>query len=174
MEQNPTEIQGDFATMQPAGGLNEFQQEAVKQAEKDLEDLKKEIASKKYLIDITKSEIATLKNFILEDAAWKFTESLGIVEIEKELALAEKEGKLFSKALAIEAIYYYMSKVEGNGNRPNTPKSFTSVSEYIKVLKAITNGVERIKADNEKVNNAEFVLAARMEGIDPDSSVETE
>jgi hypothetical protein len=161
----------NISPLAPASALNDFQLEAIKQAEEELEALRKETSNKKYLIDITKSEIATLKKFILEDAAWKFTECLGIVEIEKELTTAEKEGKLFSKALGVEAIYYYMSKVEGNGTSPSTPSSFKHVTEYIKVLKAITNGVERIKADNEKVNNAEFVLAARMEGIEPDSSI---
>lgn len=166
-----TEITPENIVPVNTGSLNEFQLEAIAQAEKDLEDLKKELSTKKYLIDIDKNDIATLKKFILEDAAWKFTECLGIVEIEKELTVAEKDGKLFSRALGIEAIYYYMSKVEGNGTKPTTPSSFKSVAEYIKVLKAITSGVERIKADNEKLNNAEFVLAARMEGIEPDESV---
>ena len=156
----------------PASPLNEFQQAALTQAEKDLSDLRKELSTKKYLLDVDKKDVELLKNFIANEATWKFTEALGIVEITKELDTI-KDNKLFIKALAIEAIYYYMSKVEGAGTT-TTGKSFPSITEYLRVLKAITVGVERVKADNEKLNNAEFVLAARLEGIEPDSSINTE
>jgi hypothetical protein len=66
-----------------------------------------------------------------------------------------------------------MSKVEGTGTKP-AGVAFPSITEYLRILKAITIGVERVKADNEKLNNAEFVLAARMEGIDPDPSINEE
>jgi hypothetical protein len=32
--------------------------------------------------------------------------------------------------------------------------------------------MERVKADNESLRNSEFVVAARREGIEPDSSLE--
>jgi hypothetical protein len=83
---------------------------------------------------------------------------------------ATKEGKLFVGSLAIEAIYYYLSKVEGKGSSTGT-QSFKTAADYIRVLKSITAGVERVKADNEKVRNAEFVVAARREGIEPDQSL---
>lgn len=153
--------------------LDEFQQAAYEQAQKELEEIKKEVSNQKYLIDITKNEIEQLSNFISNDAPWKFTECLGIEEIEKELETAKKNGKLFPKALAVEAIYYFLSKVEGKGNKPECT-AFDNIAVYKKILKAITGGVERIKADNERVNHAEFVLAARMEGIAPDESLTAE
>ena len=156
----------------PVSPLNEFQHAALTQAQNELEDLRKELSAKKYLLDVDKKDVELLKTFIANDAVWKFTEALGIVEVTKELD-AIKDGKLFIKALAIEAIYYYMSKVEGTGTKPDGV-SFPSITEYLRILKAITVGVERVKADNEKINNAEFVLAARMEGIEPDSSINTE
>lgn len=163
MEQNVTQ---DLAPVSP---LNEFQLAALTQAENELEDLRKELSTKKYLLDVEKKDVDLLKAFIANDAPWKFTEALGIVEVTRELD-AIKDGKLFIKALAIEAIYYYMSKVEGTGTLPDG-KAFPSITEYLRILKAITIGVERVKADNEKLNNAEFVLAARREGIEPDSSI---
>jgi hypothetical protein len=153
----------------PVSPLNEFQQAALAQAEKELEDLRKELSTKKYLLEVDKRGVELLKTFIVNDAVWKFTEALGIVEVTKELDTI-KDGKLFIKALAIEAIYYYMSKVEGTGTKP-VGSAFPSIAEYLRILKAITAGVERVKADNEKLNNAEFVLAARLEGIEPDSSI---
>lgn len=150
--------------------LNDFQKAALEAAEKELESLKKEVESRKYLIDLDKGDIEVLSNFIEKDAPWKFTESLGILEVEKEMKKSLKEGKLFTGALAIEAIYYYLSKVEGKGNTPNA-ESFGSASTYIRIVKAITTGVEKVKVDNEKVRNAEFIVAARREGIEPDSSI---
>lgn len=147
--------------------LNEFQLKALEDAEKALEALKKETDNKKYLVDLKKEDIALLVKFNKSDAPWKFTECLGIVEVEKQLATAVKEGKLYCGAIAIEAMYYYLSKVEGKGNVPNG-EAFSAVEDFIRVLKAITSSVERIKIDNEKLRNQEFIVAARREGINTD------
>lgn len=153
--------------------LTDFQKLALEAAEKELDAIKKEVESKKYLVDLTKEDIARLNSFISNDATWKFTEALGILEVEKEMERATKEGKLFTTALAIEAIYYYLSKVEGSGNSTNT-SSYTNAADYIKVLKSIKSSIERVSMDNEKVRNAEFIAAARREGIDPDQSIDVE
>lgn len=153
--------------------LNEFQLKALKEAEENLEKLKTELEGKKYSIDLKKEDIILLEKFNRLDAPWKFTECLGIVEVEKSLNEAVKSGKLNINAIAIEAIYYYLSKVEGKGKTTNT-EAFKDLFDYIRVLKGITNGMESVKADTEKYRNAEFVLAARREGIDTDKSSEEE
>lgn len=149
--------------------LTEFQHKALEEAEAELEKLKKEIESRKYLVDVDKNDIKKLEAFILNDAPWKFTESLGIVEVEKEMKKAVKEGKLFTTNVAIEAIYYYLSKVEGKG-RNTDATAFDSVDDYLRILKGVTSAIERMKADNERVRQAEFVVAARREGIEPDQT----
>lgn len=146
--------------------LDTFQQAALDKAEKDLETLKAELQTKKYLIDLSKDDIVVLDKFNKVDAPWKFTESLGIIEVEKDLAEAQKSGKLFIGAITIEAIYYYLSKVEGKG-KTTTATAFKTVSDYVRVLKAISNGKERVKVDNESLTTAEFIVASRREGIDP-------
>jgi hypothetical protein len=160
----------EIVTTELKSELNEFQRAALETAEKELEKLKTEVESKKYLIDMSKEDVALLAAFMEKDAPWKFTESLGILEVEKEMKKATKEGKLFAGALAIEAIYYYLSKVEGKGFSTSA-QAFKSAADYIRVVKAITAGVERVKIDNEKVRNAEFIVAARREGIEPDQSL---
>ncbi len=151
--------------------LNDFQQAALEKAEKDLEAIKNELASKKYLIDIKKEDIIRLQKFNNDDAPWKFTESLGVIEVEKDLQKAAKDGNLYIGAIAIEAIYYYLSKVEGKGKTTNA-SAFENVEDYIRVLKAITGGMEKVKADTDQLRNAEFVVAARREGIDTDTPEE--
>ena len=155
--------------MEPTNTLTAFQTEALATAEKELEAMRKELNTKKYLIDVKKEDIALLVKFNEKDAEWKFSECLGIVEVEKELKVATKEGKLYTTAVAVEAMYYYLSKVEGKGKGTNTT-AFTDVADFIRVLKAITQGVDRIKTDNEKFRNQEFIVAARREGINTDDS----
>jgi hypothetical protein len=165
-----TEIKAEsISQTENSSPLSDFQTAALDAAEKALEALRKEQETKKYLVDLEKAEIETLNKFILEDASWKFTESLGILEVEKDLKNAVKNGKLFVGAVTVEAIYYYMSKVEGNGKKTNA-KAFSDTANYIKVLKGISGALERIKADTEKVRQAEFVVAARKEGIEPASN----
>jgi hypothetical protein len=156
-----------------SSALTDFQKTALDNAEKELESLRQDLNSKKYLIDLKKEDISLLESFIKKDASWKFTECLGIIEAEKELTAAVKAGKLFIGAIAIEAIYYYLSKVEGKGKGTAT-ESFTSVDDYIRTLKSLTLGMERVKADNERLRNQEFVVAARREGIEPDNSIQSE
>ena len=153
--------------------LTDFQKTALDNAEKELVELRKDLNSKKYLIDLKKEDISLLDNFIRKDATWKFTECLGIIEAEKELTAAVKAGKLYIGAIAIEAIYYYMSKVEGKGKSTDT-ETFKNVDDYIRTLKGLTLGMERVKADNERLRQQEFIVAARREGIDPDDSIQAE
>lgn len=141
----------------------------LEKAEANLEALTKELENKKYLIDLMPTDMEILRQFIVKDASWKFTEGLGIIEVEKDLKTAGAEdGKYYLKAIPIEAIYYYMSKVEGSGNKVKGD-SFKSLPVYLRILKGITSAIEAIKADTERKNKAEFEVAARREGIDPDS-----
>lgn len=150
--------------------LTDFQTAALEAAEKELETLRKEVEETKYLVDLSGEDLKDLNNFICENAPWKFTESLGIIEVEKAMKKAVKDGKLFTDAVAIEAIYYYLSKVEGNGKKTNA-SAISSIDTYLRILKAITGTIERIKANTERVRQAEFVVASRREGIEPDQSL---
>jgi hypothetical protein len=165
--------QEDVTTLEKTDALTNFQLEALEKAENELNDLRNELETKKYLIDLKKEDINLLNSFNTNDAPWKFTECLGVVELEKELNASVKSGKLYISAMPIEAIYYYLSKVEGKGNTTNTT-TFTDVKDYIRVLKAVTNGIERVKADTERLRQAEFVVASRREGIDPEVTSESE
>ena len=157
----------------PISQLTQFQQEALDEAEKELESLKKELETRKYLVDLDKNLIKVLQNFIYNDAPWKFTEALGIIEVKKEFVAVEKTGKLFIKGLTVEAIYYYISKVEGNGLTTKS-SSFTTIESYLAVVKAITTTLEKIKLDNESLREKEFTVAARREGLNLDSEETTD
>ena len=100
--------------------LTEIQQEAYALAEKELDAYREELTTKKYLVDLKKEDIKTSIDFMNNDAQWKFTESLGIGEVTKDLETSlKKNGKIFISAVATEALYYYLSKVEGTGKKVN-------------------------------------------------------
>lgn len=149
--------------------LTEIQKNQLVIAEKDLEDAKAELGKQKYLVDVSKEDIENLSGYITHDAPWKFTEALGIIEVEKELKECAKKGKLFLSPVAVEAIFYYMSKAEGSGKTVKGT-GFKTIDEYLKVLKPLNSVLERIKADQEKVRNAEFRVAALREGINPEEA----
>lgn len=152
--------------------LNEFQAAAFTEAQTQLNELQKELSTKKYLIDLKKDDIELVSKFITTDAPWKFTECLGIKEVQKELKECIKVGKFFTTAVAIEATYYYLSKVDGKGTSTNA-STFCNIEDYLRILKAVTSGIEKIKIDTEKIKQAQFIVAARAEGIDTDVQAET-
>lgn len=149
--------------------LTEFQQKKLDEAKKELEAMEKEHSTKKYLVSISKEDFAELKNFINEKAKWKFTEVLGVEEVLKDFKKT-KENLIYIKGVAVEAVYYYLSKVEGNGHNFSND-DFESIDSYLRILKEFSNIVEKIKKDSDKINEMKFVVAARQEGMEPDDSI---
>ena len=84
--------------------LSNFQQDALEAAERELSKLHEETSNKKFLLDVNANDLKLLKNYFVQHAQWKFKESLGIIEIEKKLNEAIKEGSLFIKAEDIQAM----------------------------------------------------------------------
>lgn len=154
-----------------AGELSEIQQAALKTSIDDYKKASSELEKKKYLIDVNKDQIKILKDFARKDAQWKFNECLGIIEINKVLDESEKSGKLFVNSVAVEALYYYLSKVEGKGNYVSNAAAFPSVIEYLAIVKSFVKTREVIKVDQEKLKQLEFVIESRSQGIEPDASL---
>lgn len=152
--------------------LTEIQLKAIQDAQDELTKLRNEMNEKKYLVGINKDQIKKLKQFMINDAPWKYTEGLGIIELRKILTESEKSGKLFLDATALEAAFYYLTKVEGTGEKTNMT-SITTVDEYIALVKPfqqLFNG--EIAKDAEKIKKAEFVLEARAQGVNVEESAE--
>lgn len=150
--------------------LSDIQKKAYEDAVNELQKAIKEMEGKKYTIDLKKEQIETLYNYITKDAPWNFNESLGIIEVDKVLAEAKKLGKLAIGAIAVEAIYYYLSKVTGKGLIPEA-KSFESVNQYLDILKPFVKIRESIVSDQEKIKKLEFVAVSRSQGIEPDKTI---
>lgn len=154
--------------------LSNFQQDALEAAERELSKLHEETSNKKFLLDVNANDLKLLKNYFVQHAQWKFKESLGIIEIEKKLNEAIKEGRLFIKAEDIQAMYYFLGKVEGKGKHIDNDMFEGKPETYLRILKAIDAGIKRIDEDVERIKKAEFIVEARRQGIEPDASLLTD
>jgi hypothetical protein len=160
-------LETDIENMK-AISLTDVQAQALEQAQKDLENFRSELETKKYLADVTGETIKSLLQYVTDEAPWKFTESLGIKEVQKELETCAKNGKLFMNAISYEALYFYLSKIEGKGQKTNS-EAITSLDTYLTVLKSLNVIRNVIAQENEKLKEMEFIVASRSEGLDPEA-----
>jgi hypothetical protein len=159
-------LETDIENMQ-AISLTDVQAQALEQAQKDLENFRSELETKKYLAEVNGETIKSLLQYVTDEAPWKFTESLGIKEVQKELEACAKSGKLFMNAISYEALYFYLSKIEGKGQKTNS-EAITSLDMYLTVLKSLNVVRNVIAQENEKLKEMEFIVASRSEGLDPE------
>jgi hypothetical protein len=148
--------------------LSDVQREALAKAQMELDTFRAELETKKYLADVDAKGIQALAGFMKNEAPWKFTESLGIKEVQKELDACQKSGKLFMNAISYEALYFYLSKMEGKGEHV-VSEAIKTLDEYLEILKSINVVRNVIANENEKLKHMEFVVASRAEGIEPEA-----
>ena len=146
---------------------------SLEEAEVKVKELFEEYTSKTYSVDLSLNDLKILYNFISIDAPWTFRECLGIVEVLKELDRCITAGAFVTTGVALEAVFYYLSKVEGKGQTPKT-ESIKSVSDYIRIIKTVTTALEKVKVDSEVIKKAEFIMTAKREGIALETDCEPE
>ena len=136
--------------------------------EKKLIATREEVATKEYPISGGIIAAQALHNFIKNDAQWKFTESLGIMEASRvlsdqitKLKEAQKNGEnvqLTLSAVTIEAIYYFMTKEEGKG----LGKATLFVNH---LLRPISEALNTSKEDRENINQMERDLGTIQDAV---------
>jgi hypothetical protein len=149
-----------------AVSLTDVQREALENSQKELEAYRADLETKKYLAEVKADGVKALLEFMKTEAPWRFTESLGIKEVQKELETCVKNGKLFMNAISFEALYFYLSKMEGKGETV-TSRAIPTLDMYLDLLKSINVIRNIISAENEKLKELEFVVASRAEGLEP-------
>ena len=130
---------------------NVMRKEMIQQLTEKIESKEKELETKKYLIEGGASTAEAVLTFLKNEAAWKFSEALGVIESVKQIEDANKNiqtGKtkeLMVPALALEAIYYFLTKVEGKG--------LSDASLYVnELLKPVTDALGRSKNDRAEID----------------------
>lgn len=151
---------------------NEERQKMVDLLTAKIADAEKSLQTKKYIIEGGLAIADSITMFLTEKAAWKFSESLGIMESVKQVEEATKAintGKvkeLFVPSLALEAIYYFLTKVEGKG--------LAEAKSYIEVLKPVSDALGRSKADREVIDQLIRDQATLESAIDGGADLENE
>ena len=157
------------ATLEVVSATNEKQEQRKKLAtflEEKLNSKRKEVTEKTYPISGGLTTAKALYNFIKNDAQWKFTESLGIIEasrvlneqIEKLSAKNPETTELELSAVTVEAVYYFLTKEEGKG----LGKAVTYVNN---LLRPINEALSASKNDREGINQMERDLGTLQDAI---------
>lgn len=148
----------------PASKINP---EIIEKLKETIDEKTEELENKKYLIPGGKEVAKSIKQFIVKQAKWKFTESLGIVEINRQMHEfindpASKE--LMVPPLVLEAFYYFLSKHEGIG--------LPEADAFVSLLKAINQAKSRADNDKKELEEMRFRLQSLEHGVDPDNPEE--
>lgn len=135
-------------------------QDKIAAAKKKVEEFSEETKNKVYPVKIdTYDNLEMLRSFIKNDAVWNNMEALGIIELNKQLEKQEvKNGNIFLKALEVDAINHFLSKVEGNG--------LESAINHITLMKAVNGALTLVKADTNMMNQLLVELDAAEHGIE--------
>lgn len=136
-----------------------------------IESREKELSTKKYIIKGGETTGKALIAFVENDAQWKFSEALGIGECHRQLIESvsniKKAKEIFVSAMALEALYYFLTKVEGKG--------LSSANSYVNnLLKPITDALGRSKSDRESLDQLLRDLGTVESAIDTGATIENE
>lgn len=137
--------------------------ELVAKLENELAELKKEFNEKLFLVKVSPEVAKKIHDFIILKAKWKYSESVGIIQINEELEKAMKqtnqlgfEGLMLSN-LTLEAINYFYSTTEGVG--------LIQAKDFLEQVKPLSEALTEAQKFTEKINTKEFELASAREGI---------
>ncbi len=153
-------------------GKNKNRQKMVELLTAKIENAEKELTTKKYVIEGGLESADNIINFLTNDASWKFSEALGIVEALKQFETAKKAintnktKDVFVESLAIEALYYFLTKVENKG--------VATASSYIKVLKPVSDALGRAKTDRQSIDQMVRDRGTLESAIDGNVDLENE
>jgi predicted RND superfamily exporter protein len=145
MEQEQKVVKLSVEKNEPVGAIDKKQLDnQLAELTKKLDDFEKELDKKEYLIEGGKKIAETIKEFIENNAKWKFTEAIGVLEIIKkiDIFLSGKEKEFMCGPLELEAIYYFLSKHEGVGVK--------GAQDFYDLLKTINQPKGRKDSDAKK------------------------
>lgn len=138
----------------------------IKELTNEIQKLQENLEKKGYIVEGGESRGLVLIDWLTNNSKWKFNESMGVIESIRQVDVAVsniRKGKtkeLYLPNLCLEAIYYFVSKVDGNG--------LEEAKFYVnELLKPVADGLGRAKIDKDAVESKKFELASYENGIDP-------
>lgn len=142
----------------------EERQSLISALQKEIDDRTAEMNTKFYIVEGNVARGEQLIKFLTEKAQWKFTEAIGVVEAVKEITEAvnkakARNGQLFLQILPLEALWFFINKVEGVG---------LAEADYYQsnLVKPIGEALSRVKNDRDSINQLMMRQGALEAGAD--------
>ena len=132
-----------------ANGL-ESREKLAKMLETKITQTRENLSKKKYIVDGGVAIGESLEQFMTNTASWKFTEAMGVIEAVKQLQLSikaindKKTKELYVDPLLLEAVYYFLTKVEGVG--------LHHAASYLAMLRPVSEALGSYKEDKDKLD----------------------
>jgi hypothetical protein len=143
----------------------------VAKLQEEVDARNREMETKLYIVEGGFETGEKLLKFVTEEAQWKFTEAIGVVEMTKEIedATANAKGgkQLFLRVLPLEALWFFINKVEGVGLEK--AKYYAT-----NLLKPIGDALARVKADRDAINELMMRQGSLEVGADFEAEVSTQ
>jgi len=151
----------------------EHLQQMVDRLTAKIEKTEKDLSEKLYVVEGKQQSAEHIIEFLKTRAEWKFTESLGILECIKQVQDGEKKLKagkakeLMVPSLSLEAIYYFMTKVEGKG--------YGEAYDFVtNLLKPVSDALGRSKNDRATLDQLVRDRGTLESSIDSGATLENE
>jgi hypothetical protein len=148
-------------------------QKMVDRLTEKIEKTEKELLEKLYVIEGKQESADSIIDFLKHRAQWKFTESLGVLECIKQIQDGEKKLKagkvkeLMVPSLALEAIYYFITKIEGKG--------YAEAHDFVNsLLKPVSDALGRSKNDRAALDQLVRDRGTLESSIDSGATIENE
>jgi hypothetical protein len=152
---------------------NAQRQKMIDKLTEKIDKTSKVLETKKYIVDGELTSGNAILNFLKTEATWKFTEAKGVVEAVKQIQTAidgitsKKVKHLLVYSTALEAIYYFLSKVEKTG--------LEAAAFYIdNMVLPISNALGRAKEDRMEFDQLQRDRASLEAAIDSGADIENE
>lgn len=128
----------------------------VKKAE--IDEFEKQLRAKKYALDYTNAQLDDLVHFLGTEVTFKGGESLGLVQLDKELRkVSVSNGVLLLTHVLVEAVYFFLSRHEG--------KTLTDAKAHQNVFQPFTRAYEGIRTDGAAFKKLAELLNAVEQAV---------
>jgi hypothetical protein len=136
----------------------------IKALEIEIQEKSKELETKVYAVQLDEEALTLLKDYMSNEVSWNGLECIGVVEVNRILngEVKSANNMIFLKAIEIQAIHYFVSKVSGKGLKDAI--KYTDFSK--KVSKHVNESLEKTKGDAMELNSLKEKLKAAMQGVD--------
>lgn len=140
--------------------------EIIDKTKKLFESRNKELETKIYEVVLSKEGYTKLADFFTNDVPWEWSQSIGIIEINKAITNIKDHKKSYFKALAVQAIAFHLSKFKGKGLAEAVEYCNLLLTPFNETMKLVNDDTEKIKKLGEYLAYLDMQMAGSNQGLD--------